>query len=103
MWNSAKNRHQPTGDTFGFTGVYTPIFRHADTYYQIGGYWGRFYDKKIRGWGMMSVQQEAGDTNPLRGQIVMLELKHYNQNPEIWRVGYMYNITRAMIQRATDR
>lgn len=84
-------------DTIGFTnirtGVYTPVLSLADVNFDPGStHHQRFYDPSIRGWGTMSVSSKAGSQNPLRNQFVAFELKHYNQHPEIWRIGSLHNV-----------
>ncbi|MBL0159441.1 MAG: hypothetical protein IPP47_20390 [Bryobacterales bacterium] len=83
-------------DTFGFTniytGVYTPLFFHADFNYEATAmHQSRFYDRNIRGWGMFKLANRATATSPIRNQVLLIELKHYDQNPEIWRVGNIHN------------
>jgi hypothetical protein len=83
-------------DTFGFTniytGLYTPLFLHSDFNYEPTSiHQSRFYDRKIRGWGMFSLTSKSKATSRIRNQVLLVELKHYSQHPEIWRVGYLHN------------
>ena len=83
-------------DTFGFaniyTGVYTPLFFHSDfNYDQSAIHMSRFYDRNIRGWGAFMLTSPATATSRIRDQVFLVELKHYSQHPEIWRVGNTHN------------
>ncbi|MBL0159501.1 MAG: hypothetical protein IPP47_20695 [Bryobacterales bacterium] len=83
-------------DTFGFTniytGVYTPLFLHSDFNFEATAmHQSRFYDRSIRGWGLFKLANRANAKSPIRNQILLVELKHYQQHPEIWRVGYLHN------------
>jgi hypothetical protein len=89
------NWAQAEADTVGFTniytGVYTPIFSHSDMNYQGGFHFGRFYNRDIRGWAAVKIISSVSDTNKLRDTLCMVELKHYNDQPRIWRVGQLFN------------
>ncbi|QOY92304.1 hypothetical protein [Paludibaculum fermentans] len=83
-------------DSFGFTniytGVYTPLFLHADFNYEATAiHQSRFYDRSIRGWGLFKLANRATAKSPIRNQVLLVELKHYKEHPEIWRVGYLHN------------
>ncbi|QOY92306.1 hypothetical protein [Paludibaculum fermentans] len=83
-------------DTFGFTniytGVYTPLFLHADFNYEATAmHQSRFYDRSIRGWGLFKLANRSTAKSPIRDQVLLVELKHYKEHPEIWRVGNIHN------------
>lgn len=83
-------------DTFGFTniytGVYTPLFFQEDFNWEpTAMHESRFYDRSIRGWGLFKLANNSSAKSPIRNQVILVELKHYSQHPEIWRVGYLHN------------
>jgi hypothetical protein len=89
-----RNWAQAEADTVGFTniytGVYTPVFFHADLNYQGGWHFGRLYNRDIRGWAVMTVSSQANDTNRLRDSLVIFELKKWTAMPRFWRVAKLH-------------
>ncbi|NMB77357.1 MAG: hypothetical protein GYA21_19785 [Myxococcales bacterium] len=75
------------------SGQTTVVLFHEDLGWDVGGFhFGRFYDPSIRGWFFLSTYSEYKTSQSfLRNQLVMVEVKPFEQHPRIWRIGDTHN------------